>query len=168
MDWLQEYYSLVAAWCYDNQTATGIIIGLGVAGSLNFLLNRGPRKRHLLRRLAWGAKMRRSRNRLAFEKASLAFAIEDKLFEMVYAGDMTEQSADEWRKSFANYYQMDELLPFKDVKSIKKSIRYRLNSKIHQVKSIIPGPKPEVKVDKTYVPVAASSGTKKSKYAKAA
>lgn len=114
--------------------------------------------------------MQRSRNRLAYEKAELAFAIEDKLFDMVHAGDMTEKSAQEWRNSFANYYQMDELRPTKDQKSVKKSIKRRLVTLVHKWKPMMLGAHPakDLKVDHTYKPTFEAEGSSKSKYLKVA
>lgn len=174
MDWTKLHqhavslYDTVSVWCFDHQMETDLIVGLGVAGSLAYLLKRKTRLRRRAHRILWGVRMRRSRNRLAFEKAMIAAAIEDALFEMEFRGDIHKQSAEEWRKSFANYYQMDELLPVKDKQSVKKSIKWRLNHAVHKVKTIIPGGPIAVKVDKTYKPVVEPVGMKKSKYATAA
>lgn len=170
MDWiklqdtLSTAYDTVSAWCTLYPGEAGFIAGVVVLGSLSYLINRKARKRSRLHRLLWGVKMRRSRNRLPFERSSLAAAIEDCLFEMEYAGDITKDRADGWRHSFANYYQMDELLPVKDKASIKRGIKYRLNKGIHQVKSIIPGGLAAVKADTSYKPI--DNGSKmRSKFA---
>lgn len=160
---LQEFY----LWCEAHPLFTGAMLGIALLGSLNYLTSWRMRKKKRLHRLLWGAKMRRSRNRLAFERSSIAMAIEDCLFEMEYAGDTTKKSADEWRHAFANHFQMDELLPRRDQGTVKRSIRNRINKGIHQVKSIIPGGLPAVKVDSAYVPkVVLESETKmRSKFA---
>jgi hypothetical protein len=173
MDRLRQFYDTVAAWCYLHPEATDFIVVFGVIGSLLLIQSLRTRRRRRIHRLLWGMKMRRSRNRLAYEKSSIAMALEDHLFEEVYAGNMTQQSADEWRHSFANRYQMDELLPRKDQKTVKRAIRNRINSGIHRVQAIIPGGPPKVKIDPTYKPVVAVPGemikksTSRSKYATA-
>lgn len=158
-------YETTSLWAFENQGLAGMILGGLVFGSLPFLVNRKMRRQRRLHRLLWGARMRRSRNRLAFERSSIAMAIEDKIWEMEYCGDMTEKSGDEWRKSFANYYQMDELLPRKDQGTVKRSIRNRINKGVHQIKSIIPGGVSKVKVDKTYNPSVEPLSKMKSKFA---
>lgn len=162
-----DAYAATVTWGEANPLLSGMILGVALFGSLSYLLNRKARKRRHLHRLLWGAKMRRSRNRLAFERSSIAMAIEDCLFEMEYAGDTTKQSADDWRHAFANRFQMDELLPRKDQATVKRSIRNRINKGIHKARSIIPGPKPSVKADKTYAPVLeeVSLSKMKSKFA---
>lgn len=171
MDWirLQETaftaYNSASNWLLSNPFAAGTIVGVGVLGSLSFLLNRKTRRRRHLHRLLWGARMRRSRNRLPFERSSLAMAIEDCIFDMEYRGDMTKKSADEWRHSFAVRYQMDELLPRKDKETVKRGIRNRLNKGIHRIKAIIPGPLPSVKVDETYKPTDEVPVKMRSKFA---
>lgn len=172
MDWItiqqqaSQVYGTVAEWCFTHQIETDIIVVAGVVGSLGFLRWRKSRMRRRMHRILWGVRMRRSRNRLAYEKAMIAGAIEDALFEMEYRGDIHKQSADEWRKSFANYYQMDELLPVKDKASVKKAISWRLKSGVHRLKKIIPGGVPFVKVDASYHPTIDIA--RKSKYATAA
>lgn len=177
MDRLRQFVSTgfdaVSSWCALHPEATDFIVVFGVAGSLFLITLLRTRKRRRIHRLLWGAKMRRSRNRLAYERSGIAMAIEDYLFEEVYAGNMTKVSADEWRHAFANRFQMDELLPRKDVKTIKRAIRNRLNKGIHRIKAIIPeGIKP-AKPDLTYQPVEVEAGhmikksTSRSKYATA-
>lgn len=168
-------YEYVSSWVYYNPGWTDILIVLGVVGSLFFLLRRKARIRRRAHRMLWGVRMRRSRNRLAYEKSNLANAIEDHLFEEVWHGNMTQKSADEWRHSFANHYQMDELLPRKDRVSekknrwfTKKAISGRLRRGIHKIKPLIPGGKPSVKIDTSYQPVVEEAGMEKSKYANTA
>lgn len=159
-------YETTSLWAFENQGLAGMILGGLVFGSLPYLLNRKIRRQRRLHRLLWGARMRRSRNRLAFEKSSIAMAIEDCIWEMVYRGDMTNKSADEWRKSFANYYQMDELLPRRDKETVKKSISRRLLMKVHTAKKIkIPGEPPWVRIDPSYKPDIPAVTKMRSKFA---
>lgn len=149
-------YEQVMAWGETNPLLSGMIIGVVLFGSLSYALNSGGRtmrKQGRLHRLLRGAQMRRSRNRLAFERTKLEDAIEDCLFEMEYQGETTKESADIWRNSFALHYQMDGLLPKKAIgERMKKVVTRRVEQLRHSVHPMIPGGLPEVVVDKTYDP----------------
>lgn len=187
MNWtkLQQHaadlYATVSEWVFNHPLRTDIIIGFVVLGSIAYLLSRRGNVRRRARHIRWGVRMVRSRNREAFEKSLISYGITDAIEEAVYRGDMTPERAKYWYDSFANYYQMDELRPRKDKDSVKKSIRRRINTGIHRIKSIIPGMPPlpwkavtgEEKnkgIDPNYKPVhiAPKLGTKRSKYATAA
>jgi hypothetical protein len=167
-------YGIVSDWCFTHQVEADIIVVSAVAGSLGYLWWRKSKMRRRAHRMLWGIRMRRSGDRLAFEKTLIAYGIEDALFEAVYRGDMTQKSADEWRHSFAIRYQMDALIPRKDTKSVKKSIRWRINSGVHRIRAMFPSGSKSVgtastgKVDISYKPVFEATGLKSSKYASAA
>lgn len=166
-------YQSVAEWVYVHPIRTDVIIGAVALGSLAAVLMLRARTRRRLRHILWGERMKRSPNREAFEKSLISYGICDAVEEAVYRGDMTRERADHWYHSFANYYQMTELLPVKNQHTVKRGIKLRLNNGIHRIKAIIPGPKPGVKHDPTYKPVLADAAEPKkekrrSKYAAAA
>lgn len=164
-------YATVANWVYDNPVGTDIIIGLAVAGSLLFFARKTLRMRRLAHRIRWGAGMKRSKNRECFEKGLISFGICDAIEEAVWRGDMTQERADHWYTSFANDYNMTELLPRKLTgEKLKQAINRRIQL-WEKIKVIIPGlhPKDTLEVDKTYQPnvVAITKGRVKSKFSKA-
>lgn len=184
MDWTSfqqgvvDYYTTVAVWVYAHPVRTDIIVGLVALGSIAYLISRKASVRRKARRIRWGIRMRRSKSREAFEKSLISYGIMDSIEEAVYRGEMTRASADQWYHMFANAHQMDELLPVKDVKSIKRGIRWRLSKGVHLVKNTIPGAmkpwswaditglsKPKG-IDPNYKPVhiAPKRGTESSKY----
>jgi hypothetical protein len=171
MDWIRlqqlgvQTYATVSEWCYTHQIATDIVAGTLVVGSVLALHLRRERVRRRLRRIWWGKTMRRTKNRLAYEKTMIAFRLEEMLIDMAYLGELTDKSAEEWRQSFKNHYNLDELQPRKSQFSVKKAIRGRLKRGVHLIKPHIPGGKNEVKHDPAYKPKAAKVGMEKSKWA---
>ncbi len=164
---LQEAYGTVSEWCYSHQLETDVIAGTVVVGSLIWLKLRQDRMRRRLRRIWWGKTMRRTRNRLAYEKTMMAFRLEEMLIDMAYCGELTDKSAEEWRQSFKNRYNLEELSPRKSKYSIMKAIKNRLKRGVHtKTKPNIPG-KPVVTSDPTYHPKK-TSGMEKSKWSTAA
>lgn len=173
MDWIKlqqqviGLYNAVAEWCFDHQTETDFIAGTLIIGSVLVLRLRQDRMRRRLRRIWWGKTMRRTKNRLAYEKTMIAFNLEEMLIDMAYRGELTDKSAEEWRQSFKNAYNLEELNPRKNQHSIKKSIRGRMKRGVFPFNKHAPpntGGPPAVKVDLTYKPVAETK-MEKSKWA---
>jgi len=174
MDYLQGelhgFYLNIYQWVLAHLDLVVITL---IVGIIVLVLDRKSRARRRAHRILWGKRMGRSKNREAYEKSIISYAITDALEEAWFRGDVTRERADWWYHAFANHFQMDELLPRKkDQKQIKRGIRYRLNAGIHRIKAIIPGPKPGVKVDKAYKPATTELvpkiGLRRSKYASAA
>lgn len=175
-------YDVVSEWVYDNPLTTDILIGVVIAGSLVFLARKTLRMRRLAHRIRWGAGMKRSKNREAFERGLISFGICDAIEEAVFRGDMTRERADIWYVSFAEDYNMNELRPRKlssaeKVEQTKQNINRRIML-LDKLRVIIPGlhPRAELKVDKTYQPkidtvdavlALAKSSKAKSKYSPA-
>lgn len=167
-----EGYTAVAGWVYDNPVATDSIVLVAVVGSLVYFARRTLRMRRLYHRIRWGAGMKRSKNREAFERGLISFGICDAIEEAVFRGDMTRERADGWYTAFAEDYGMMELRPGKmTTEQLKQNINKRIQF-WERLKVIIPGAKPGegMKVDKTYKPtnvVAIGTGLSRSKYATA-
>lgn len=155
-------YTAVATWCFENQIATDVIILGAVLGSLLYLARGTLRMRRLAHRIRWGVGMKRSKNREAYERGLISFGICDAIEEAVYRGEMTKDRADFWYESFANDYNMTELLPRKwNKKEREEHLKQSINRRImlwEKLKVIIPGmhPKDDLKVDKTYQPVTSN------------
>lgn len=160
MDWsrisetIVSAYTAFATWCFENQTATDLIIGGVVLGSLLYLARHTLRMRRLTHRIRWGVGMKRSKNRDAFERGLISFAICDGIEEARWRGDMSDERCDHWYTSFATDYNMTELLP-KKVKG--EQLKQVINRRIQlweKIKVVIPGlhPKDELKIDQTYQP----------------
>lgn len=170
-------YDVVSEWVYDNPLTTDISIGIVVVGSLMFLARKTLRMRRLAHRIRWGAGMKRSKNREAFERGLISFGICDAIEEAVWRGDMHRDRADFWYQSFAEDYNMHELRPQKAKGEQLKQIINRRITLWDKIKVTIPGlhPRAELKVDKTYQPTAddkviainAGKNRVKSKYSKA-
>lgn len=146
-------YDTVSVWCYENQTATDVIAATLIIGSVLVLKARQDRMRRRLRRIWWGKTMRRTKNRLAYEKTMIAMNLEEMLIEMAFRGELTDKSANEWRQSFKNQYNLEELNPRKSKYSVMKSIKNRIKKGVHKVKPKIPEGQPHAKADPNYKPV---------------
>lgn len=169
-------YNFLSEWVYDNPVVTDVIIGIAVVGSLMFLARKTLRMRRLAHRIRWGAGMKRSKNREAFERGLISFGICDAIEEARWRGDMSDERCDHWYRSFADDYNMHELRPRKMNVEEKKQLVNRRIMLWDKIKVNIPGlhPKDELKVDKTYQPkvdtvnaVLALVPRVKSKYSKA-
>lgn len=162
-------YIYVALWVYENPIATDAIILAGAVGSLIFFARKTLRMRRLAHRIRWGAGMKRTKNREAFERGLISFGICDAIEEARWRGDMSDERCDHWYKSFADDYNMHELRPQKAQGEKLKQIISRRIDLWDKIKVIIPGlhPRAELKVDGTYKPVVAEASERaKSKYAK--
>lgn len=168
-------YKVAAEWVYDNPISTDIFIGIVIVGSLMFLARKTLRMRRLAHRIRWGAGMKRSKNREAFERGLISFGICDAIEEAVWRGDMSRERADQWYTSFATDYNMHELRPEKAKGEKLKEIINRRITLWDKIKVIIPGlhPRAELKVDASYKPkvdtvnevlALVKSGKVKSKY----
>lgn len=143
MNWLRDFftthYNTVSAWVYLHPVRTDIIIGAVVLGSLAYLILRRASVRRRARRVRWGIRMSKSKNRETTERAIISYGICDAIEEAVYRQEMTRERANHWYHHFANNDQMVELLPVKNVKTTKRGIRYRLNTGVHRIKAVMPG-----------------------------
>lgn len=165
-------YDVVSEWVYDNPITTDTLIVLGIAGSLMFLTRKTLRMRRLAHRIRWGAGMKRTKNREAFERGLISFGICDAIEEARWRGDMSDERCDHWYKSFADDYNMHELRPQKAEGEKLKEIINRRITLWDKIKVTIPGlhPGAELKVDKTYKPDVTNVVTlkkAKSKYSQA-
>lgn len=177
-----SFYEAFASWCFTHQTEVNVLVGGVVLGSLLFLARRTLRMRRLTHRIRWGVGMKRSKNREAFERGLISFGIVDAIEEAIFRGDMTRDRADQWYTSFANDYNMTDLLPRPRTKEeAQEGLKKAINMRIpiwERLKVVIPGlhPKDELKVDKTYQPTnvvliplpdAGKRNRPRSKYSKA-